>query len=393
MTEQILKKMRWLPMWSLILTLGCDQLPLSHEKSVQFSLEIKQVPRPASPNFFYPGLPKSTLLTKASGFVEETVLLLPCDEGSGNTLYDKSGFGNNMNFGALNWLTRDGRSWIELSGKENAVIYNCPEFNATRGLKFEADISFREITEVAQIIFNRHNASNGYFFGLRNNKLFFTLRRDGATITLQSQSTLTPNTWYSVQASFAPPEMSIFINGKVDSTKRAFPDLHLNNEVFTFGARLEGGYDPIDHFVGFLDNIRMKTTVAYEEFDAIRIAVMDLSKFSNEEALYRSDFWHDFQHAMEDMATVPNTSERLEFSWELWKQVWRSYFTILSDQTLAVRGAFAEGTILGTEGLNLVVLAGLRDNKVIYFGQGFVLGKAGQTTTAFIEMWPLHSMI
>jgi hypothetical protein len=132
----------------------------------------------------------------------------------------------------------------------------------------------------------------------------------------------------------------------------------------------------------------LRKTLDFQAFDMVRIMVIDLSVYES---------WSEFALSETGQAYTVNRNAWTgdAGNWWEWKDVWQDYATIVSDQTLEIRGQEAVGTVTGVIGYN-EFLAGLFVNgRVRYWVTGSGWGEEGEThdvtLTGFTYIPPLDT--
>ncbi len=122
-----------------------------------------------------------------------------------------------------------------------------------------------------------------------------------------------------------------------------------------------------------LDSLNYVTkSMKLSSSDLARVMVADLSRYDDENVLLESTVYQDY---IESRFSV---IDRL-FLWSEWEKLIGDRFTIVTNQTLEIRDGFVEGTVPGVVGFNRVFIAIIQNNRIVYTGEGNVIGVAGTT--------------
>jgi len=376
-----------LAMWS-----GCSKQPGGNTDN-EIALKLELVGHPSAANIFAPG---GSVLGKAAAIVEDEVLLLHCDEDSGLVARDASAYDNDF---SLYDVTRDtaeapaeGHS-LRFNGRNSYALsesYDADhsELDGAHGLTIYMKVfPIGSDLYYEKRLLDRRDLTGGYTLGINMNHFYFSVVQSGEVITKTGTTTLAPRTWYTVVARFADGLLSLTVNGNPEGTALAFGGLispSTRQTVIGAGWTSTSGI-PTYYFNGRIDEVSIRTLVEYEDFESLRVAVIDITDYDNVNAFMGSEKWQHYQlnfyNFFSDTTKTP--------TWEHWKQLWsNSGFTIYSDQTLSIRGAFAEGELRGVEGWNLLALAGIQKGEITYYGTGYVCVIPGEVNEAAVQMWP-----
>jgi hypothetical protein len=371
---------------------GCTKQPGNTADS-EIALKLELVGHPAAANIFAPGEPA---LGKSAGVVEDEVLLLHCDEDSGLVANDASAYGNDF---TLYDVTRDTAAiaddgWsLRFNGRNSYALSesydtNHSELDGTHGLTIYMKVyPIGSDLYYEKRLLDRRDFTGGYAVGINMNHFYFSVVKSGEVITKTGTTTLAPRTWYTIVARFADGVLSLTINGNPDGEPLAFGgpvSPSTRQTVIGAGWTPTSGI-PTYNFNGRIDEVSIRSAVEYEDFESLRVAVIDIADYSNVNAFMGSEKWQHYQlnfyNFFSDTTKLP--------TWEHWKKLWtNSGFSVYSEQTLTVRGAFAEGQVRGVEGLNLLALAGIQKGEITYYGTGYVVVVPGGINEAVVQMWP-----
>jgi hypothetical protein len=366
---------------------GCERSINESTEKNGIRLDLKQVDQPSRPTLFAPHM--NTRLAKSTRLVTEQVVLLHCDETSGTELLDASRYGNN---GVLYNVTRFDSSATTALKKaldfqrvnSYAMLQVHDELNASYGFNIQLRFYVKEpFQQTEQRLLDRQDANGGYTIGLFSGRLFLRVKQTGKVIEVASTTTLTSKRWYSLEAYFSSGKLGFKIDGKLDRETDFSGPITASTRQTLLGAGWSDYYIAYQ-FWGRMDEVSISTTVEYEDFDALRVVVFDLSKFASSDSFYRSATWRNYQTTyhdmMEDTTRVP--------TWNEWRQLWSKTLDIASESVLSIDGGFARGTVRGVEGLNMIAIGGIQKNELTYYGFGFAIVVQGkQVTDADMEVW------
>jgi len=338
---------------------------------------------------------------KTNRIFEDQVLLLPFEEGFGDTTYDKSIYQNHADLLNVEWVAMD-QNWAIAISENNsyARVNSTPVLNGTHGVKISVRIlMFETTTRRERIIIDKHGTAGGYTLGVaQDGRPFFRIRQNLKTTELVSDSILTVNKWYTIKAVFSAKPAYLSINEKTDTTGVAGL-LPLTYAPLIVGAENDLAGLFINNFNGLIDDVTLRTTVEYEDFDFIRVAIIDGNQLIHKDSLrnismeniseffYRFDFWRNYTNEL-DSVLYRHTEEKPPV-WADIRHVWDNFFTVLGEQNLIIKGGYAEGTLNGIQGLNLITVGALRNGIILYYGEGFVLGVKDKSTQAHINLYQI----
>jgi hypothetical protein len=338
-------------------------------------------------------------LAKSTRLVEDQVLMLHCDETTLSLASDATGYHNDF---SLYYIKRDSSASTALKqalvfdgatsyGLCNSYSEAGAELSGTHGFS----LSFRMMltgtaTTGEQRIFDRHDSLGGYTIGTLvpggilgyTPRLYLRIKQDGTETTLVSKSDLVNDRWYKVTARYDQSNLTLLLDDKTDTTRAATGLVSPSTHTILLGAGWSDDL-PAYHFQGRLDEISLTTKVDYLDLDRIRVAVMDLSAFGSEEEYYRDLGWR-YQQATYKMISDSTFSP----TWERYVQLWDHVgFKRAFEQDLVINGGFAEGTLRGVEGMNLIYVGALQDGLITYSGEGMVFVTGGEPAVATITLW------
>ncbi len=370
----------------LLLASGCQKQPSAPEEGIHLNLELKLTKQPSGPTLFDPTAKDvGNGLRKAGRLVEAQVLMLHFDSDSGTVAVDASEYANNASLVNVQRVSSPNKSALSFNGDgSHAIINHSPELNGTKGLAVQAMVyPSGSIRTQEQILLAKHDVLDGWVVGIVSDRLFCRIRNRGIAQELIGKTILEPNSWHSFNV-VVGNAMTLIVDGKQDTSISTVepPPNSVAQLVLGAGSPSIGIF--ASYFSGYLDEISIQTVTEYEDFDFLRVMVMDLSAYKSPEQIYGTELWYQYESAWRDF-TIDTTKTP---SWEDWKRIWTSFFTVVSDQVLSIQGGFAVGTIQGVEGLNFLLVAGMRENKVIYYGFGAAVAKRDEPNTAEVQIWP-----
>ena len=369
----------------LVLFLGCADFSSSPEQLPTINLDLH----------FNPGqpVPKSSqnssndVLNKTQGSAIATVLLLNCNGSDSTTAFDYSVYANHAYLHNVKrfYQESDQKRGLTFEGDAYAQVYNADELNPKKDFYISAQINlFSSVSDYEVFILHKMTYNGGYAFGLFQNRLFFRAIVDGSTYQVEGRTVLDSETWYKVGAAFVNDSLRIFVNDRQENA------LHVPGSIATsYGELVIGAasYTTADYgqfFYGQMDDIQIRQTLEFYDFDIVRVAVADLSAFVNLDSLYNSPVYTNYYRKFEE--AMHNTEDRV-LSWNVLRTIWNEYFLLISDNALEIKNGYAEGTVYGVEGLNFINVAALIGDKVIYFGNSVFVGRKDVSQTLTIEMW------
>ncbi len=373
------------------LTTGCMQKPTAPSGQVWIDLKL---------NYQYDA---DAGLHKSNRLIESQVLMLTFDEGSGDSIYDHSPYKNHavLHDNTI-WGTLDSRRSISIESQDSYATVNYhPTLDGTHSLALTATIYlYYESVTRERVILDKHDYFGGYTLGINhNNRVFFRVRNNLREKEIISDSVLTAGQWQTITAKYStrPLSISIFQQTDTDTTNMPLTLPHTWSPLVIGVANdLAGAFT--DPLTGLIDQLSISTTSNFEDFDFVRVAVMDLNKFIHSdslrnlttESLYHYFMWHDSSAARyireQNNIFYPDSAHATLPDWATLRRLWDSYFTVISEQNLHIKDSFAEGSIAGIPGLNLVSVGALRNNVLVYYGEALVWGRKDQVTTVAIDL-------
>ncbi len=385
---------------ALLLTLGgCGRQSTQPDGWHTLRLHLRYGQPSGSPSFVASLNQRPGSLAKTARMVEDQVLLLHCDDATPSLAADATDYHNDF---SLFSIKRDSSASAALKqalildgatgyGLSHSYGTEAAELNGTRGF----ELSFRvrlagPATSREQRIFDRHDPTGGFTIGTiipagttgYGQRIYFRIKQEGSETTLVGKTTLALDQWYKITARYDLKAMTLLIDDKADTARTATGAVSPSSRATVLGAGWNGdaiGY----YFKGRLDEITLKTTVEYEDLDRVQLAVLDFSGYASEESFYRSEAWEHYSLAMNAM-TADTTFVP---TWDQYAKLWQTYFKIVSEQNLLVDGAFATGTVRGVEGMNAVVVAGIKDGVMKWYGEALVLATGDGVTDVWVPFY------
>jgi hypothetical protein len=387
----------FLPCALLALLMACSQQTNQPDEGYPIRLHLSFAAGPSESTLFYPGRAQQAGLGKTARLVEDQVLLLHCDDESLTVATDASAYHNDFYLNYVKYDTSASTALKKALAFEGSRAYALSESYGTMGGELNGthglELSFRMfMTGTAsyyeQRIFDRHDTLGGFTVGISSlsgapePRLFFRIKQNGAVITAPGKTVLKSRQWYKVTARYDQSNLTLLLDDAVESTTPATGQITASSRATILGAGWSG--DAIGYrFQGRLDEISLRTKVEYEDLEMIRLAVFDFSEYSSEDDFYSSEAYHHYQMAIDDMAA---DSSYLP-TWDAFSKLWEKYFKVVSNQNLVINGAFAEGTVRGVEGMNGLVVSGIKDGIMTYFGQAFALVSGEGTTDVWMPIY------
>jgi len=371
----------------LLLSLHCEFEGVQSKGMPQIRLSLKLVDRPSSP-VPIDGVNQAHL-DKSSGVITDQVVLLHCDEDSGDQALDATPYGNHAR---LYNVKRTDSSATPLLKKaldfqpsnSYALLPSVAELNATLGFEIDFYFYIKEPFSLGeQRLLDRMDAKGGYTIGLIRGHVFLRVRQGGTVSEVMGGTVLTSKKWYQLRAYFGAEKISLTLDGTPEAEKAITGTLASSSRQTLLGCGWsESGITSF--FWGRMDEIRITATVEYESFDAIRVLVFDLSNYSSrEEFSYSED--HTRYHIAFDKMLSDTTKTP---SWTIWKTLLTDWLHLASESVLTVRNGFAEGTIYGVTGLNYIAVGAIQKNELTYLGYtALELWNDRSVTDVEIEIW------
>ncbi|MDD5430614.1 MAG: prepilin-type N-terminal cleavage/methylation domain-containing protein [Candidatus Pacebacteria bacterium] len=187
----------------------------------------------------------------------------PLDEGTGTTVYDVSGIGNDLTFASVPvWTTGKIRGALDFDGANDSVNKTSPT----------VDLSTNKITMAAWVYIEGHGTSDGadnnifsirdaydyyklgwnYTSNLAFTQLDFT---DNTAASLQSTVAVTDGTgvWYHIAATYDTSVVKIYINGVFDTSVTKNKTLRSITTPLSIGSLVNS----TRFFNGIIDEMRL----------------------------------------------------------------------------------------------------------------------------------------
>jgi hypothetical protein len=212
------------------------------------------------------------------------------DEGSGNTLLDHSGKGNNAtvaNTSGMSWVTGRENLALRVGGNNFGVVPHNASLEFSNAITAAAWI---KPSGVGRRTIIAKGAPDGFFLRTENNgkiEFRFNHNTNGTQYRVFSnQSYPTNGTWMHVAVTFDGTSTRMYINGVQDNSATYAPVLIRPN---TTNLQI-GGWDGINRWIGDLDDVRLYSQVlSVTEIQALagsgsnsRVAFGDLPNKGND---------------------------------------------------------------------------------------------------------------
>ncbi len=378
----------------LLAVFACRLAPTEAEKSQQIRLSIHVADQ--RPEASLRNTAASDPLAKAAGMVSDQVVLLHCDEDSGDQLIDASGYGNQAVLYNVNRMDSSANTTLKkvldfARSGSYAVLQSVGELNATHGLTVDLYFYLKEpYSENEQRLVDRMDAFGGYAVAVANGRVQLQVNQSGKIMTIAGRSALLSRTWHHLQA-FVQPDSGKYglrLNGRAEAEEPFSGVISSCSRQMLLGAGYSGTSIAYP-FWGRMDEISITTQVEYIDFDALRVMVFDISAFSSLKDFSSSEAHYQYHSAFESMISGPDMAP----TWDMWKAILSDSFDRPASETILTApegGAFAEGMVRGVTGLNYIVIGAVQRNQLTYVGYSALYVSAGQELTdADITIWPL----
>ncbi len=396
----------------IIIGIGCvksPNTPVASKPELALELEFHNAPFGASLDGNTVQATGS-MLNKANAIIELPVVVLNFDENIGETAHDESGFENNAYLTNTEWdVSSDGdkvRRTVALSGLNSyGQIYDYYyQLSGVYGVSVDVVLNVFDSQLAHQIIVDKIDyKGDGYRMGLIDRVPYFEISKDNVATRITSNSALNPNQWYSLRGQFSPSPPYLQITNAVDTTFTFESDrinLNVSSSNLTIGAGTTGSFGVGNYLNGYIDELVIKTSMQYEEFDLVRVGVLDanimvesdtIKNLTSEELsshFYENEIWQDVYSRMDRIFYSSDTTAAL--NWGNIRELWDQFYSTISEQNLAISNGFAEGTVNGVPGLNILSVGAMRGDRMVYYGYGFVYAFSDRSTNAYIHMWQVE---
>ncbi len=382
-------------LWALLLSIfACRLAPTEAEKSPQIRLSIHVADQ--RPEAALRSTAASDPLAKAAAMVSDQVVLLHCDEDSGEQLIDASGYGNHAVLYNISRIDSSANPTLRKAldfarSGSYAVLRSVGELNATHGLTVDLHFYLKEpYSELEQRLVDRMDTLGGYAVAIVNGRVVLRVNQSGKIMTIAGRSTPASGTWHRLQA-FVQPDSEKYglrLNGRVEAEEPFTGVISSCSRQMLLGAGYSGTSIAYP-FWGRMDEISITTQVEYIDFDALRVMVFDISNYASLKDFSSSTEHYQYHMAFESMISDSEPAP----TWEIWKAILADAFDRPASETILTvpeGGAFAEGTVRGVTGLNYIVIGAVQRNQLTYVGYSAFYVSAGQELTdADITIWPL----
>jgi len=382
-------------LWALLLAVSaCRLAPTEAEKSPQIRLAIHVADQ--RPEATLHNTAASDPLAKTASMVSDQVVLLHCDEDSGEQLIDASGYGNDALLYNISRIDSSANPTLKKALDFNrsgsyAVLRSVGELNATHGLTVDLHFYLKEpYSELEQRLVDRMDALGGYAVAIVNGRVVLHVNQSGKMMTIAGRTNPASGTWHHLQA-FVQPDSGKYglrLNSRVEAEEPFTGVISSCSRQMLLGAGYSGTSIAFP-FWGRMDEISITTQVEYIDFDALRVMVFDISTFTSLKDFSSSNEHNKYHSAFESMISDPDKAP----TWEIWKAILSDAFDRPASETILTvpeGGAFAEGLVRGVTGLNYIVIGAVQRNQLTYVGYSAFYVSAGQELTdADITIWPL----
>lgn len=326
-------------------------------------------------------------LNKSAHVVTEDVLMFHFDEDSGTVVHDATPYRHEGSISGAEWIESPNGSALRFNGESYVTVPDESSLNPTHFLAVSARFNLDNYAQsgeqaIVDKLSNDGVLDQGYTLGINDGKLFFRVTHTGRIWPVIDDQVLENNQWYLAQGVFDGSQLKLLLDGQEKAALEMRGPLSYSNLPLLIGAgSADSPADYGDFFSGIIDEVRIRTGIEYEDFDIIRVVVIDLSKFTSLSEYQYSALAQEFEREW------LNFRDRVrEPLWEDHINLWSNFFRIVSNQNLEIKGAFAEGTIVGVEGLNRIEVAAMRAGRIIYRGTAVAYGQKGNTTSVKVVL-------
>lgn len=374
--------------------LSCAKLLENPRSGAAINIELKfhneSLNSRTNPGVSNSGTAPPLRLAKSARIIEAQVLALHCDGENDSLAVDASGYGNHARLYNVKHVERnpaENDQALLFSGASYAIVNSKPELAGTLGFQISLDIFLDDTAFGEMVLIDKHDYNGGYSLALLDGRLRLRVFNAGVDIRLLGRTRIEPKTWYSVSAAFNEEQLVLQVNGAEEASKSFTGPIPTSYAPVILGKSVADTIRTSDSFIGRMDEISIRTRTEYVDFDEIRIAVMDVSKAETPDSLEGSEthFFADYESEKWKFLELNRTP-----AWQNFRQIWASFFPIISDQKLVVKNGYAEGTVNGVDGLNLISVGAIKNNVLIYYGEGFVDAHSDKITTTEIQMYQMY---
>jgi parallel beta-helix repeat protein len=173
------------------------------------------------------------------------------DEGSGSTVKDNTGNGNDGIIHGATWINGIKGKALKFDGKDDYVeVQDSSSLRITGNIKVEAWVKVEELGSKYHFIVSKHYTPAGYTLFINPaNKFAFEI--NGQPVA----STTTPELgkWYHVVGTYDQSQLKIYVNDVLENTKSCTAKLATNNQKLRIGQWSAGGYC----FKGIIDEVNI----------------------------------------------------------------------------------------------------------------------------------------
>jgi hypothetical protein len=200
----------------------------------------------------------------------DPVLDLPLSEGSGTTVYDRSGLNNHGTIYGATWQ-KIWRDWIlSFDGVDDYVeVPHSASLNFTKEMTVVAWVKYGYPTTRFEVIVGKGQPVSGeQYWGLIEHDQGFPHFEfwDGANwYYVSSNVYVEVGVWYFVVATYDSSQMKIYVNGELKNTTSCTIPIPTNNRPLMVGKRYDGG-----NFNGLIGEVRIfRKALTAEQISAL----------------------------------------------------------------------------------------------------------------------------
>ncbi|MEA3357654.1 MAG: DUF2341 domain-containing protein, partial [Patescibacteria group bacterium] len=190
--------------------------------------------------------PEPTITVEGTSLVAEWHF----DEGSGSTVKDSSGNGNDGIIHGATWVDGIKGKALKFDGKDDHVeVQDSSSLRITGNLNVEAWVKVEELGSKYHFIVSKHYTPAGYTLYINPaNKFAFEISSQHSVA-----STTKPELgkWYHVVGTYDQSQLKIYVNDVLENTKSCTAKLATNNQKLRIGQWSAGGYC----FKGIIDEV------------------------------------------------------------------------------------------------------------------------------------------
>ncbi len=371
------------------LIINCNKLLENPRSGAAINISLKFYNEKASPSAnpassnLRPASP--THLAKSTGVIEAQVLSLHCDGKNDSLAVDASGYGNHAHLVQVERLPSPNGQALFFSGSSFAIVNSKPELAGTLGFQITLNIYIDDSALGEITLLDKHDYNGGYKLSLLDGRLRLSVFSAGTELPLLGRTVIEPGIWITIDAAFDGEQLVLRVNGTEEANRSFAGPIPFSYAPIIFAKSVADTIRTSDSFIGQMDEISIKTRTAYADFDEIRIAIMDASKSETTDSPDEPNFFADYENAKWQLLEKMRNP-----GWQVFKQFWILFFPIITDQKLVVKNGYAEGTVNGVDGLNLIAVGAIKNDVLTYYGEGFVDAHSEKITTTEIQMYQMY---